>query len=51
MSRLGGITYGRTVDGIELLRPDFDKDLGGMEEYQKLEAKAGNAGDKAQQKI
>lgn len=51
VSRLGGITYGRTIDGIELLRPDFDKDLGGMEEYQKLEAKAGNAEDKAQQKI
>lgn len=25
MSRLGGITYGRTVEGIELLRPEFDK--------------------------
>lgn len=38
MSRLGGITYGRTLHGIELLRPDFDKDLGGMEAYQKLAA-------------
>ncbi|KAJ4391050.1 hypothetical protein N0V93_004664 [Gnomoniopsis smithogilvyi] len=55
VSRLGGITYGRTVDGIELLRPDFDKDLGGMEGYQKLEAEKGGAADKAthdaQQKI
>lgn len=23
MSRLGGIMYGRTVEGVELLRPDF----------------------------
>lgn len=51
VSRLGGITYGRTIDGIELLRPDFDKDLGGMEEYKKLEAKTANTEDKAQQKI
>ena len=27
MSRLGGITYARTVDGIELPRPDFEKTL------------------------
>lgn len=26
VSRLGGITYGRTVDGYEKLRPDFDKE-------------------------
>lgn len=25
MSRLGGITYGRTVEGMELPRPDFDE--------------------------
>ncbi|KAL8702259.1 MAG: hypothetical protein Q9224_000084 [Gallowayella concinna] len=25
MSRLGGIMYGRTVEGCELLRPDFDE--------------------------
>ena len=25
MSRLGGITYGRTVEGIEIPRPDFDE--------------------------
>ena len=23
MSRLGGITYGRTIEGFEILRPDF----------------------------
>lgn len=37
MSRLGGITYGRTTDCVELLRPDFEKDLGGEEAYKKLE--------------
>ncbi len=26
VSRLGGITYARTVDGFERLRPDFDKE-------------------------
>lgn len=41
VSRLGGITYGRTIEGFELLRPDFDKDLGGMEAYKKLEAARG----------
>jgi len=25
MSRLGGITYGRTTEGLELPRPDFDE--------------------------
>lgn len=55
VSRLGGITYGRTVDGIELLRPDFDKDMGGMEAYKKLEAERGEMDDRtvkgAEQKI
>lgn len=37
ISRLGGITYGRTIEGFELLRPDFQKDLGGPEGYEKLE--------------
>lgn len=27
MSRLGGITYGRVIDGIELPRPDYEKIL------------------------
>ncbi|KAG8166150.1 hypothetical protein KVR01_004702 [Diaporthe batatas] len=38
ISRLGGITYGRTIEGFELPRPDFNKDLGGPEGYEKLEA-------------
>lgn len=46
MSRLGGITYGRTVDGIELLRPDFEKDLGGIEEYKRLEKERGGIDEK-----
>ena len=25
MSRLGGITYGRTVEGVEIPRPDFEE--------------------------
>lgn len=37
MSRLGGITYGRTIEGVELLRPDFEKDIGGHEAYKELE--------------
>ncbi|KAF3769800.1 hypothetical protein M406DRAFT_335603 [Cryphonectria parasitica EP155] len=40
VSRLGGITYGRTVEGIELLRPVFEKDVGGTEAYKKLEAES-----------
>ncbi len=36
MSRLGGITYGRMTEGIEIPRPDFQRDLGGQEGYDKL---------------
>lgn len=25
MSRLGGISYGRLTEGLELLRPDFEE--------------------------
>ncbi|KAK4249663.1 hypothetical protein C7999DRAFT_29915 [Corynascus novoguineensis] len=39
ISRLGGITYGRTTDAFELPRPDFEKDVGGMEGVKKLESK------------
>ncbi|KAK4135516.1 hypothetical protein BT67DRAFT_441164 [Trichocladium antarcticum] len=39
ISRLGGITYGRLTEGIELPRPDFEKDLGGVEGAAKLERK------------
>lgn len=27
MSRLGGIMYGRTLDAVELPRPDFDEQM------------------------
>lgn len=37
ISRLGGITYGRMTEGLELPRPDFEKDLGGPEGAKKLE--------------
>ncbi|KAL2886444.1 hypothetical protein HOO65_060274 [Ceratocystis lukuohia] len=36
MSRLGGITYGRTTEAIEIPRLDFEKDIGGAEGYAKL---------------
>ncbi|KAK4123311.1 hypothetical protein N657DRAFT_656574 [Parathielavia appendiculata] len=39
ISRLGGITYGRLTEGLELPRPDFEKNLGGMEGAKKLESK------------
>ncbi|SPO01085.1 related to conserved protein/domain typically associated with flavoprotein oxygenases, DIM6/NTAB family [Cephalotrichum gorgonifer] len=45
ISRLGGITYGRTTEAMEIPRPSFEKDIGGVEGYQKLKAKA--AEDKA----
>lgn len=45
ISRLGGITYGRTIEGFELPRPDFTKDLGGPEGYEKLEAERSGQGD------
>jgi flavin reductase (DIM6/NTAB) family NADH-FMN oxidoreductase RutF len=39
MSRLGGITYGRVTDAIEIPRPVFEKDVGGREGYEKLKEK------------
>lgn len=36
ISRLGGITYGRLTEAMELPRPVFAKDVGGMEGYDKL---------------
>ncbi|KAH7324825.1 FMN-binding split barrel [Stachybotrys elegans] len=40
MGRLGGITYGRCIEAMELPRPDFEKDLGGQEAYEKLAKKS-----------
>lgn len=39
VSRLGGITYGRTVDGYEKPRPDFDADIMQNENVAKLISK------------
>ena len=39
MSRLGGITYARVTDGIELPRPTFAGDVGGQEGYEKIRQK------------
>lgn len=36
MSRIGGITYGRLTDTIELPRLDWEKDVGGQEGYDKI---------------
>jgi hypothetical protein len=39
ISRLGGITYGRLTEGLELPRPDFERDVGGAEGIKALESK------------
>jgi len=36
MSRLGGITYGRVTEGMEIPRPDYDESVGKNEEAKKL---------------
>ncbi|KAF3800318.1 hypothetical protein GCG54_00007766 [Colletotrichum gloeosporioides] len=36
VSRLGGITYGRTTEVLEIPRADWDKNIGGEEGYQKI---------------
>ncbi|KAI1322377.1 hypothetical protein F5Y16DRAFT_404555 [Xylariaceae sp. FL0255] len=43
ISRLGGITYGRTTEVTELLRPVFAKDIGGEEGFEKLKETNGGA--------
>ncbi|KAI2471506.1 hypothetical protein F4781DRAFT_113615 [Annulohypoxylon bovei var. microspora] len=42
ISRLGGITYGRVTDAVEILRPSFEKDVGGREGYEKLKKADGD---------
>ncbi|KAI3328268.1 hypothetical protein F4824DRAFT_427903 [Ustulina deusta] len=46
IGRLGGISYGRTTDAIELPRPVFERDVG-VEEYEKLKKKEKKATDGA----
>ncbi|OHE91944.1 nitrilotriacetate monooxygenase component B [Colletotrichum orchidophilum] len=36
VSRLGGITYGRTTEVLEIPRADWDSNIGGEEGYEKL---------------
>ncbi|KAI1768986.1 hypothetical protein GGR53DRAFT_475202 [Hypoxylon sp. FL1150] len=36
ISRLGGITYGRLTEALEIPRPRFKEDVGGEEGYEKL---------------
>ncbi|KYK56534.1 nitrilotriacetate monooxygenase component B [Drechmeria coniospora] len=36
VSRLGGITYGRTTEAVEIPRPKFDGDLGGEQGFGRL---------------
>ncbi|KAK7413817.1 hypothetical protein QQX98_007311 [Neonectria punicea] len=42
ISRLGGITYGRLTDAVEIPRCDFEKDVGGMEGLKKIQQKTQN---------
>ena len=39
MARLGGITYSRQLETLEVPRPSFVEDLGGLEGAAKLEKK------------
>ncbi|KAB5523003.1 hypothetical protein GE09DRAFT_1178461 [Coniochaeta sp. 2T2.1] len=39
VSRLGGITYGRTTEAFELPRPDFEKDIGGRAAVEEIRNK------------
>lgn len=36
MSRLGGITYGRTTEGLEIPRPDWAETVEDSEEHKKF---------------
>lgn len=36
MSRLGGISYGRLTEGIEIPRPDYSETVANNEEAKKL---------------
>lgn len=40
MSRLGGITYGRLLEGVELPRPDYDETTKAEEVKRLLKSKA-----------
>ncbi|KAK1831682.1 hypothetical protein QBC39DRAFT_371627 [Podospora conica] len=41
VGRLGGISYGTVTQGVELPRPDFVKDVGGVEGVERLKKKGG----------
>ncbi|KAI1114794.1 FMN-binding split barrel [Nemania sp. NC0429] len=43
ISRLGGITYGRTTEAVELPRPVFERDVGAAE-YERLKNKSKTTG-------
>ncbi|KAJ4355275.1 hypothetical protein N0V85_009546 [Neurospora sp. IMI 360204] len=36
LARMGGITYGVVREGLEIPRPDFERDVGGVEGYERL---------------
>lgn len=42
MGRMGGITYSRQIETMELPRPDFERDLGGYEGLAKIKAQKEN---------
>ncbi|KAI5465442.1 hypothetical protein BGZ63DRAFT_348156 [Mariannaea sp. PMI_226] len=47
ISRLGGITYGRLTDLVELPRTKFDEDVGGIEGFNKIRSQNGENGEKS----
>ncbi|KAF7552825.1 hypothetical protein G7046_g7287 [Stylonectria norvegica] len=42
ISRMGGITYARVTEALEITRPDFEKDVGGEEAVEKLKEQVKN---------
>ncbi|KAH9989494.1 hypothetical protein F4779DRAFT_610394 [Xylariaceae sp. FL0662B] len=48
VGRVGGITYARLTDLVELPRPVFATDVGGMEGYEELKAKRGGSDGEAE---
>ncbi|KAJ9149664.1 Nitrilotriacetate monooxygenase component b [Coniochaeta hoffmannii] len=49
VSRLGGITYGRTTQAFELPRPDFEKDVGGVTAIEAVKQKKKEADEAKEQ--
>ncbi|CCC12230.1 hypothetical protein SMACR_05303 [Sordaria macrospora] len=50
LARMAGITYGVVREGLELQRPDFERDVGGKEGYEKLKREWEGKNGKGKQK-